>query len=185
MGLTTAERRNFKCQAVRAIEAILGSLGWAATAWRGNGRFFTQAELVTPYLLVSDIAGRRWGHYVIEGSFGVLHRPFEQSWSSKAESDETAMLTVGLHAANFGQHEDTRYIDPGKELQPQVASFCESAIKILSALPFSEAGLVSAVRENKLAGHSFESYLSHAAARPELKAKHLALRHYLENLRSH
>ncbi|MGL6222221.1 MAG: hypothetical protein ACRC6L_01430, partial [Steroidobacteraceae bacterium] len=79
MTLTSTERRNFKRQTFGEIEAILGGLGWIAAPWRGAGRYFTQGESVTPYLLISDIAGRRWGKYVIEGSFGVLHRPFEAS----------------------------------------------------------------------------------------------------------
>jgi hypothetical protein len=135
---------------------------------------------VTPYLLVSEIASRRWGHYAVEGAFGILHRPFEQAWSSAAsDSDETTLMTVSLHTANFRELEGSRYLDPTQELPLQAASFCEAAIKILDGLPSTEAGLVSALQDNKLAGHSFDSYFAHAAAHPALKIKQAAFRRCL------
>lgn len=183
MALASTERRKFKGAVFRALEKSFGDLGWTATPWRRTGRFFTQPGPVTPYLLVCDFAGRRWGSYVVDGAFGVIHRSFEQSWGSAAtEADESALRTVSLHTANFRELDDTRYIDPGNDIQSQVSSFCEATLKVLHSLPSTEAGLASAMRENKLVGHPFDSYFAPAALHPELNPKQLAFRRYLEGL---
>lgn len=147
MALASAERSKFKRQAIGEAEGLLGGLGWLVAPWRGTGRLFTLAESVTPYLLISNIAGRRFGQYAIEGSFGVIHRPFEQSWSSAAQEDaDTDQFTLALHTANFHQLDESRYVDARQELRPQVARFCEAALAVFRSFPVSEAGLVTAYR---------------------------------------
>ena len=111
MTLSSRERREFKRRAIGEIESCLGTAGWAAIRWRRSGRLFAHVEPVTPYFLLADLAGRQWGGYVIEGMFGVLHRPFEQLWlPSAAGRGEEEPMTVALHTANFKQLNTTSHI---------------------------------------------------------------------------
>ena len=125
-------------------------------------KLFTRHADVTPFFLLSEIAGRQWGGYVIEGGFGILHRPFERYWSTIAKDiDNHDQLTTFLHSANFRELIELAYIDPHQPIETQVYLWCESAVAILNALPMTQADLSLAYREKSLlAGHPLDHFLA-------------------------
>jgi hypothetical protein len=142
-------------------------------------KLFTRRGDVTPFLLLSSIAGRRWGGYVIEGSVGILHRQFEDHWSAIAEVGSDGIeLTASLHLANIREMSELCYIDPREPLETQVYPWCESAVAILATFPTTHAELSAVYKQKRLlAGHPLDHFL---VPLPQKAEKNIAFRKFLE-----
>jgi hypothetical protein len=140
----------------------MSAAGWPSLAFDGSMKLFAREDDVTPFLLLSNIAGRRWGGYAIEGNLGILHRPFERHWSATrdAGTDTVNELTASLHSANIRELNDFGYIDPRQGFETQVYVWCESVVAILNTLPMTHAELSLAHREKRLlAGRPLDHFL--------------------------
>jgi hypothetical protein len=159
--LTARERTAFRKQVTAIIESCMTVAGWSCLPFRRSMKLFARPGDVTPFLLLSNIAGRRWGGYVIEGGIGILHRPFERHWSAIAkDADNGGELTAFLHSANIREINELAYIDPHQPIETQVYLWCEPTIAVLNALPTTELELSLAYRDKRLlAGHPLDHFL--------------------------
>jgi hypothetical protein len=159
--LTARERTAFRKQVTAIIESRMTVTGWSCVPFRRSMKLFAHDTDVTPFFLLSNIAGRRWGGYVIEGGIGILHRPFERHWSSISEDvDGNNGLTAFLHSANFRELVELAYIDPCQPIETQVYPWCEAAVAVLNTLPTTHAELSLAYTERRLlAGRPLDHFL--------------------------
>jgi len=161
VGLTVRQRTAFRKQVTAIIDSAMIAAGWSGEPFGRGMKLFIRAGDVTPFFLLSKIAGRPWGGYVIEGGIGILHRPFEQRWSSTATVNSNDFPTTFLHTANFLEINDLAYIDPHQPLETHVYVWCESLVRILNSLPTTHVELSLAHREKRsLAGHPLDDFLS-------------------------
>jgi hypothetical protein len=159
--LTARERTAFRKKVTAIIESSMSLAGWSCLPFRRSMKLFARHGDVTPFFLLSNIAGRRWGGYVIEGGIGILHRPFERHWSAIAKDvgndDE---LTAFLHSANFLELIELAYLDPQQQIETQVYLWCEAVVAVLKELPMTHAELSLAYKEKRLvAGRSLDHFL--------------------------
>jgi hypothetical protein len=161
VALTARERTAFRKQVISIIESCMKMAGWSCLPYRHAMRLFSREGDVTPVLLLSNIAGRGWGEYVIEGGIGILHRTFERRWSAGAGRAASAGgPTVIRHTANFRELSGLAYIDPHEPVETQVYPWCEVAVAILRAMPMTHEELSAAYREKRLvAGAPLRHYL--------------------------
>jgi hypothetical protein len=75
--MRASERTAFRKQVTAIIESSMELAGWRCVPYsRRSMKLFAREGDVTPFFLLTSIAGRNWGGYVIEGGVGSSIGPF-------------------------------------------------------------------------------------------------------------
>jgi hypothetical protein len=180
--MQASERTAFRKQVTAIIESCMQLAGWPCVPYtRRSMRLFARDGDVTPFLLLSAIAGRNRGGYVIEGGIGILHRPFERQWTAATPDADDDGLTAYLHSANFRELIELADLDPQLSIETQVNLWCEAVVAILNSMPTTHAELSLAHKEKHLlAGSTLDRFLLRHRALPDRAGRETAFLQLLE-----